>query len=300
MQPNQPHERDEAKTHAGHAGAFDALLPREIAARAEDVGVAKAGLGFFSTFLLAVLAGAFIALGAVFSTNTLAGAADTLPFGVARLLAGLTFSLGLILVVVAGAELFTGNNLLLMAFASGKLSLGAVVRNWTIVYSGNFVGAAATALGMYVAGVHRMGNGQVGAAMLRIASAKCSLAWDEALVRGVYCNALVCLAVWLCMSCRTTGDRILAIIFPVTAFVAAGFEHSIANMYYVPAAMLVKAGAGDAWITGVGVDPAGLGALAWDRFIVANLVPVTLGNMIGGGLFVGAVYWVVYCRRPRA
>jgi len=278
---------------------FDALPPREIAAKAEDVGVAKAQLGFVPTLLLAVLAGAFIAMGAVFSTTTVTGATGSLPFGVTRLLAGLTFSLGLILVVIAGAELFTGNNLLLMAFASGKISLLSLIRNWTIVYVGNFLGSTATAIGMYLAGLHQMGRGEVGRTAMRIATEKCQLSWDQAFVRGVFCNALVCLAVWLCMSCRSTGDKILAIIFPITAFVAAGFEHSVANMYFVPAALFIKQGAGADWLGTIGIDVAASDALTWSRFFSGNLVPVTLGNILGGGILVGAVYWVVYCRKVR-
>lgn len=276
---------------------FNALLPREIAAQAEDVGVAKANMGLLPTLLLAILAGAFISMGAVFSTTALTGTADAVPFGVARLLGGLTFSLGLILVVVAGAELFTGNNLLLMAFASGKISLMAVARNWTIVFFGNFLGSVATALGMYFAAFHEWGAGEVGKTAMRIAAAKCTLPWEQALLRGVYCNALVCLAIWLCMSCRTTGDKILAIVFPITAFVAAGFEHSVANMYFLPAALFVKQGASEGWLARVGVSAATSDAVTWGGFFWSSLVPVTLGNILGGGILVAAVYWVVYCRK---
>ncbi len=278
---------------------FEALLPHHIAAKAEDVGVAKARLGLLPTLLLAILAGAFIALGAVFCTTTLTGSA-ALPFGVARLLGGLTFSLGLILVVIAGAELFTGNNLLLMAYASGKISWLSVIRNWTIVYVGNFLGSIATALGMYFAAIHELGRGEVGKTAMNIAAAKCSLSWEQAFVRGVYCNALVCLAVWLCMSCRTTGDKVLAIVFPITAFVAAGFEHSVANMYFLPFALLVKQGASEEWFRSAGIDIAARDAITWSRFLWASLVPVTLGNIVGGGVLVGAVYWVIYCRKARA
>ncbi|MBS0198459.1 MAG: formate transporter FocA [Planctomycetes bacterium] len=279
---------------------FDALLPRQIAAKAEDAGVAKAKLDALETLLLAILAGAFIALGAVFSTTVGAGAAGVLPFGLARLVSGVAFCLGLILVVIAGAELFTGNNLLLMAFASRKISLVTVLRNWGIVYVGNFAGAAATAVGMMLAGHHEMGKGVVGKAALDIAAGKCALAWDQAFVRGAYCNALVCLAVWLCMSCRTTGDKVLAIVFPVTAFVAAGFEHSIANMYFVPVGLLIKGWAGAGFWESAGTAASAYEGITLSRFVWNNLIPVTLGNVVGGGIMVGSVYWVVYCRsRPR-
>ena len=218
---------------------LDALLPPEMAARAEDVGVRKARLDAVSLFALAVLAGAFIALGAIFATTVSAGAAD-LPFGVVRLLAGLAFSLGLILVIVGGAELFTGNNLIVMAWASGKVSSSLVLRNWTIVYVGNLVGALGTAVVMFVAGQYTFGNGSVGLAALTIGDSKAGLDFVPAIALGMMCNALVCLAVWLSFSARTTSDRILAIVPPIAAFVAAGFEHSVANMYFIPEAIAIR------------------------------------------------------------
>ena len=208
---------------------IDALLPSEMATRAEYVGVRKAETPAWTMFTLAVLAGAFIALGAVFATNTAAGT-GTLPFGVSKLLSGLVFCLGLILVVVGGAELFTGNNLIVMAWASGKVTGRALLRNWVIVYLGNFVGSFGTAVLVFLSRQYTFGGGQVGEAALRIAVGKSSLEFFQAMVLGVLCNALVCLAVWLTFSARSTIDKIAAIIFPITAFVAAGFEHSIANM----------------------------------------------------------------------
>ncbi len=275
---------------------FDSLMPRQIAAKAEDVGVAKGHMDAPTTLLLAILAGAFISMGAVFSTVAATGSV-ALPFGVGRILAGLAFCLGLILVVVAGAELFTGNNLLLMAFASRKLSWRLLLRNWVLVYLGNMAGAVATALGMYLAALHNLGAGQVGQTMLTIAHGKLELGWGEAFARGVFCNALVCLAVWICMSCRTTGEKVLAIVFPITAFVASGFEHSVANMYFVPAAIFVQ----DWGPAGAQAAPglSGVMPLEWGPFVLHNLVPVTLGNIVGGGVLVGIVYWEVYCRRAR-
>lgn len=281
------------------ASHFDSLLPREIAQKAEATGVAKANMDIISTLLLAMLAGAFIALGAVFSTVATTGASASLPFGITRIIAGVTFSLGLILVVVGGAELFTGNNLLLMAFASGKVSISRVLRNWTIVFVGNFIGALLTAGGMMFAGLHMLGGGEVGRTALMIANAKCGLDHQEALARGIFCNALVCLAVWLCMSCRSTGDKILAILFPITAFVAAGLEHSVANMYFVPFALMVKQSATPAFWNAIDASAAGFPNISWASF-GATLVPVTFGNIVGGGVLVGVVYWVVYGRRPGA
>ncbi|MGQ0614444.1 MAG: formate/nitrite transporter family protein [Planctomycetaceae bacterium] len=216
---------------------MEALIPPEMARKAEQVGVAKASLDTLSTLLLAVLAGAFIALGALFMTVVTAGTAP--PTGPVALLGGLAFSLGLILVVVAGAELFTGNNLIVMAWASGRVPTLRLCRNWTIVYAGNFLGAAATALLVSWTKVPELLQGAVGQRILAIATAKGAYTFRDALASGMLANALVCLAVWLTYSARTTTDRILAIVFPITAFVAAGLEHSIANMYFFALSMLV-------------------------------------------------------------
>ena len=277
--------------------SFDALLPAEMAQKAENAGVAKANLGFWQMLALAVLAGAFIALGAVFATTVTAGSSRILSFGVTKLLGGLVFCLGLILVVVAGAELFTGNNLIVMAWAGGKVSTRLLLRNWGIVYVGNFVGAGMTAVLVFLSGQYALGNGAVGLNALNIANAKVNLGFGQAIVLGVLCNALVCLAVWLCMSARTTTDKILAIIFPITAFVAAGFEHSIANMYFIPVGLLIKAGANASfWGGGLDFVAGDYANLTWGNFFVANLLPVTIGNMIGGAVMVGAVYWFIYLR----
>ena len=219
---------------------FDALLPAEIAKKAEDVGARKCHLPFWSLLTLAVLAGAFIALGAVFSTTVSAGATGVLPFGIVRLLAGLVFCLGLILVVVGGAELFTGNTLIGMAWASGLVSTPQLLRNWFIVYLGNLLGAVVTAILLYLSQQYTFGNGAVGLTALEIARIKTSLGFVQAVTLGILCNGLVCLAVWLCFGARTTTDKILAILFPISAFVAAGFEHSVANMYYLPIGLLIK------------------------------------------------------------
>ena len=264
--------------------SLDALLPPQMAAKAETVGEAKANLNAASTFVLAVLAGAFIAWGGVFFTTVITTGGIALPFGVTKLLGGLVFSLGLILVIVAGAELFTGNNLIVMAWASGRISWKQVLRNWLIVYAGNFAGAIGIAVLVYFAGFANGSNGAVGDTMLKIAVAKCNIAWPQAIAAGVGCNVLVCLAVWLCMSCRTVADKVLAIIFPITAFVATGMEHCVANMYFVPAALMVKAERGSS----ESIDVA--------NFVVNNLIPVTFGNVIGGAVLVGLVYWFVYLR----
>jgi formate transporter len=267
---------------------FDALPPREMARKAETIGVTKAGMDLATTFMLSILAGAFIAIGAVFATTATAGMTDV-PYGVVRLVAGVTFSLGLILVVVAGAELFTGNNLIVMAWAGRRVSTLQLLRNWTIVYVGNFVGAIGTALLVFEGKQYTFGHDAVGLQALTTAAAKTNLGWWQALVLGALCNALVCLAVWLCYSARTVADKILAIVPPIACFVAAGFEHSVANMYFIPYGLLVKA---HATIAGA----PDLTHLTWARFFAHNLIPVTIGNIVGGGVMVGAIYWFVYLR----
>lgn len=265
--------------------------------KAEDIGVKKARMGWRSMVVLAIMAGAFIALGAVFATTITAGAADKLPYGIVRLLSGLAFCLGLILVVVAGAELFTGNNLIVMAWADKRVSLAQLLRNWIIVYFGNFVGSVATAELMFLTKQYMLGNGAIGLNILNIANSKSHLDFVQAVALGIMCNALVCLAVWLCYSARTTTDKILSIIFPITAFVAAGFEHSIANMYFIPIGLFVKAGAPASFWETIGKTAADYPYLTWSNFFLVNLVPVTIGNIIGGSAMVGLVYWFIYIRK---
>ena len=280
---------------------FDSLLPPEMAQRAEQVGVVKANLGPRRTLMLGVLAGAFIALGAVFATTVSTGT-GVLGYGLSRLLSGLVFCLGLILVVVAGAELFTGNNLIVMAWASGKVTTGQVLRNWLLVYAGNFIGAIGTAVLVFIAGQYQFGGGQVGLTALNIAAAKVNFGFWQAVALGTLCNTLVCLAVWLTFSARTTTDRILAVLFPITAFVAAGFEHSVANMYFVPVAIMIRRWAPESFwaLIEKSAGDAAYANLEWGSFFLDNLLPVTIGNVIGGAVLVGAVYWGLYLRTLRS
>jgi formate transporter FocA len=282
----------------GSAPQFDALLPPAMARRAEEIGVVKASAPALRLFALAILAGAFIALGSVFSTVVTAGGG--VPFGVSRVIGGLAFSLGLVLVVVGGAELFTGNNLIVMAWASRRVTTLQVLRNWAIVYAGNFVGAVSVAILVFWSGQYRAGDGAVATRVLAIGDEKTGLPFGRAVVLGVLANALVCLAVWLSFSARSVVDRVVAVTLPVTAFVASGFEHSIANMYLVPEAILVRRRAPGSFLASIDTSRAAHPDLRWDRFLVHNLVPVTLGNVIGGALLVGLVYWFVYLRRPVA
>ena len=255
----------------------DAHPPPEIARMLEHAGVAKAQTDTLTLTVLAVLAGAFISLGAIFFTVVVTG--SPLGFGATRLLGGLSFCLGLVLVVVAGAELFTGNNLLAMAWASGLISIRDVIRNWLLAYFGNVLGCLGTVLLVVWADIGSLGGGSVGETAIQIARAKADLSAGEAVARGVLCNALVCLAVWLAMGGRSVTDKILAIILPITAFVAIGLEHSIANWFFLPFALVLdREGA---------VSLAGVGT---------NLAAVTAGNLIGGTLMVAGVYWVAYLR----
>ncbi len=269
---------------------IDALLPAEMARRAEYVGVTKAEAPFSSMFSLAVLAGVYIALGAVFATTVSAGTATEWPYGVSRLLSGVVFSLGLIMVVVGGAELFTGNNLIAMAWASRKVTTRSMMRNWMVVYVGNLAGSLVIAFLMLASQQHTFGGGAVGATALDIATTKVALGFWQAVALGILCNALVCMAVWLTYSARSTVDKIAAIIFPITAFVAAGFEHSVANMYFIPLGLLIKT-FDPTFAAASGLE---LGGLTWGSFVVDNLIPVTIGNIIGGTVLVAAAYWSVF------
>jgi formate transporter len=263
---------------------LDAYSPKQIAERVETIGVTKARMPLLAEFSLAVIAGGFIGLGALY--YTLVASDPQLPFGIARVLGGVVFSLGLILVVVAGAELFTGNNLLVMAWAGGKIQSGELLRNWVIVFVGNAVGAIGLAVIVWLSHHGSMNGNAVAVTYVKIASAKVHLPFWDAFFKGVLCNLLVCLAVWLSLAGHTVADKILAIVFPISAFVAAGFEHSVANMYFIPLGMLladsVPAGAVS------GADALNMGGFA------ANLLPVTLGNIAGGSVMVALVYFLIY------
>jgi len=266
---------------------FDAYAPAQIAERVEQLGVAKARLPALQTIMLGVLAGAFIGLGAL--NYTVVVSDSQLSFGIARALGGIAFSLGLILVVVAGAELFTGNNLLVMAWADRRITSVELLRNWLLVYCANAAGAIGLAVIVYLSHHADMNGHAVATTALRIAAAKTSLPFAEAFFKGVLCNVLVCLAVWIAFAGHSVTDKILAVIFPVSAFVAAGFEHSIANLYFIPLGMLLRNDAN---------PPAGIDMTTLDwAGLAVNLLPVTLGNIVGGSVMVALVYFITY-RQP--
>ncbi len=249
---------------------LDAYKPADIAAQVEAAGVAKARLPLVQIITLSVLAGAFIALGAAAYTMVMTGADAT--FGPARFLGGIVFSLGLILVVVGGAELFTGNALMVMAVVDRLITPSELLRNWVIVYFGNFAGAVAIVVAVYLAGLL---DGPFGVTAAAIASAKAELGWLQAFFRGVLCNTLVCLAVWLTLAARTVSGKILALVWPIASFVLLGLEHSVANMYLIPQGMMAGAGVS-------------AGALVY------NLLFVTLGNIVGGAGGVALAYRLAY------
>ena len=272
-----------------------ALLPPEMALACATAGRVKAGRDAITLLTLGILAGAFIAFGAMFMTVVLTGSGD-LPWGMARLLAGLVFSLGLILVIVGGAELFTGDSLMIVACASQRISLRALLRAWSLVYAGNVVGAVGTATLVFLAGEHEFAGGAVGKTALAIATAKAALPLPQLFFLAVLCNVLVCLAVWMSFGAQNATDKVAVIVPPIAAFVAAGFEHSIANLYFLPYALLIKAAAAPAFWTAIGQDAGAYPALTASAALY-NIVVATIGNLLGGSLLVGAIYWFVYLRR---
>ena len=274
---------------------MDALLPAEMALKAEMLGVSKIMMSPSKTIVLAMLAGAFISFGAILFTTVTAG--STMSFGITRLIGGLAFSLGLVLVIVGGAELFTGNNLIIMAWASKRVNSSQVLLNWLWVYFGNMMGAIFIVIVMLFSRQYLFGSGVVGINILNIARAKCELGFTQATALGILCNVLVCLAVWLCFSARSTADKILCIIFPITAFIAAGFEHSVANMYFIPLAIFLLEYGDPEFLSSVSNSAQNYESVSWSNFLVNNLLPVTIGNIIGGAGLVGLVYWFVFLKK---
>lgn len=263
---------------------FDAFSPKQIAEKVDSIGVVKARLPLLSMIMLGILAGAFIGLGALYFVLVKSDA--SFSFATGQVLGGLSFSLGLLLVVVAGAELFTGNNLLAMAWADKKITTSELLNNWLVVCGANFIGAIGLAVLVFFSGHTELNQGAIAEQYLKIAEAKCSLPFWTAFFRGVLCNVLVCMAVWMALAGRSVIDKTVAIIFPISAFVAAGFEHSIANMYFIPLAMLIKT-FGETGTVAESVTLLGF---------IGNLIPVILGNLVGGSVLVGFVYHVIYQR----
>lgn len=271
------------------------LTPAQMAQAAEDAAYAKATGKPLKSFLLGLTAGGYIALGFVFFTTSQVGAAQ-LPWGVARVLGGVVFSTGLVLVVLTGAELFTSSTLTLTARASGRITWGQLLRNWVVVYIANFLGALTMVALVYLGGTWHSANGGWGAVVLNTSLTKVHHSFFEAFMLGILCNLLVCLAVWAAYSGRTTTDKILAVTMPIALFVASGFEHSVANMFMLPLGLLIKDTASPEFWSGAGLEQANFADLTWASFFVDNLIPVTLGNVVGGGLMIGVLYWTIFHR----
>ena len=270
------------------------ITSQPIIEKASSAGITKSRLRFWPMLLLAILAGMYIAFGGVFAIVVATGASGVWPYGVVKTLQGLVFSVGLILVVVGGAELFTGNILMIIPLLQKKITLAGMLRNWLVVYAGNFIGSILIAFLILLGKTYHFSGGEFGKTMLTIALNKSGFSFSQALSLGILCNILVCLAVWLAYTGQNTSDKILAIVFPITMFIAAGFEHSVANMYLVPAGLLLKV-FDPAFVSSLDVP---LQNLTWGNFLLNNLLPVTIGNMIGGGLFVGTVYFLVHRVKP--
>ncbi len=269
----------------------NSFVPADMARRAEASAIRKANRDTVSAFFLAVQAGSFVAFGAALFTSAVHD--STLGAGLTRLIGGVTFSLGLILVIIAGADLFTGDTLMIMGCLSRKVTVRQMLRSWGIVFTGNLVGSLAIVALIHFSGHWTAGQGAIGVKALEIADAKVNITFLQAFSSGMLCNILVCLAIWLCQACRSVADKILAILFPITAFVALGFEHSIANMYFIPAGMILKHNPA---LTAL-LPNVDFSAITLHGFVVRNMIPVVCGNMIGGAIFVGAVYWILYLRK---
>lgn len=272
---------------------FDPLMPQAMAQKAEELGVVKATKNPIQAFYLAITAGVFISIAFVFYTTVTIGA-GTMPYGMAKLVGGMAFSLGLILVVICGGELFTSSVLTTIARASNRITTMQLMRNWLVVYLGNMVGAALFVMIIWFAQQHWQADGAWGLNALKIAKHKVHHGFIQAISLGILCNLMVCLAVWMTFSCRSIIDKVVVMIFPIAMFVACGFEHSIANMFMVPMGIVIQNFAGPEFWTAIGHSPADFSELTLSQFVLSNLIPVTLGNIIGGALLVGMTYWALH------
>ncbi|WP_076414753.1 formate transporter FocA [Shewanella sp. UCD-KL12] len=279
------------------ASLVDANTPLATALKVEDAAVVKVNRDTLSTLILATTAGVFIGLAFIFYIVVTAGG-NVLPYGLNKLIGGLCFSLGLMLVVILGGELFTSTVLTITARASKRITTQALLKNWGLVYLGNFIGAMLLVGIMIMAKHYEGAHGLLGLGYMQTAQAKLQHTFGQAFALGIMCNIMVCLAVWMAYAGRTVVDKLLAVILPVAMFVAAGFEHCIANMFLIPMAIITKHVAPSEFWANAGIAPSQFADLTWSQFLLNNLVPVTLGNIVGGAIFVGLTYWFVY-RRPQ-
>ncbi|WP_422410929.1 MULTISPECIES: formate transporter FocA [unclassified Endozoicomonas] len=269
--------------------------PSEIARLAEDAAVGKTQKHPEVTFVLAVLAGIFISLAGMFYTIVTTGT-EGLPYGMTKLVGGLTFSMGLMMVVLCGAELFTSNTLLLMGRATRRLNIAQITRNWTLVYFGNMTGAFFMVVMLMGVSQYQGAHGEVGINYMYIANAKMGHNFIQAMMLGILCNLVVCLTYWMTLSARSAAGKMLACTLPVACFLAAGFEHSIANMFLLPMGLLIKNIAAPEFWAATGYSADSFSNITAFNMIVMNIIPATIGNIIGGGVMVGLSYWFVHLR----
>lgn len=274
---------------------IDELLPHQITEKADNIAYSKATKAFLSAFYLAVTAGMFISLAFVFYITVTTGAGD-LAWGIKCLIGGLAFSLGLLLVVVVGGELFTSSTLTLIAKASNRISTSQMLKNWLVVYFGNFIGASFLVLLIFFSGLYNADHGQWGLTALQVAQHKLHHSFTEAVALGILCNIMVCLAIWMAFGAKTITDKMFAVLLPVAMFVSSGFEHCIANMFMVPTGILIQHFASPEFWIAIGQDPSTFADITTNNFILHNLIPVTIGNIIGGGVIVGLMHWMIYLR----
>ena len=264
--------------------------PKQIAETIQTSGINKTDMESSRLLILGLLAGAYVGFGAQIATTVAIDAAQYMGLGLSKIIIGTVFSVGLMLVILGGAELFTGNCLILLSVLGGRVKMSELVRNWSIVYLGNFLGSVLLAYIIFNADLYNMGSNALGATAINIANSKVNLTFSQAFFRGIACNWLVCLAVWLATSAENTAGKILSCVFPIMAFVGSGYEHSVANMFFVPMGIMLN-DLPEYIIQGLGTNN-----LNWIGFILKNLLPVTLGNIIGGGFFVATLYAYVYAR----
>ncbi|WP_461536153.1 formate/nitrite transporter family protein [Spongorhabdus nitratireducens] len=275
------------------------VAPAEAAAYAVKVAVAKAAKSDRTpqvTFMLAILAGVYVAIAGMFYTVIFTGAGD-MPYGMSKFIGGLGFSIALILVILTGAELFTSNTLLIMGRAEGKLTASQILRNWSIVFSGNFVGSLLMVALMIACGQYLFAHGEVGIKALYIAKSKMSHSFGQAIALGIICNLLVCLTYWMCICTTDTTTKILACMMGIAAFVGSGGEHVVANMYLLPIAVVIKNIAPDAFWHMTGYTAADFSHLTVANVFTVNLIPVLIGNILGGGVFVGMSQWYAHLKK---
>ncbi|PKG39253.1 formate transporter FocA [Psychromonas sp. Urea-02u-13] len=274
---------------------IDELLPHQLTEKADDIAYSKATKAFLSAFYLAITAGMFISLAFVFYITVTTGTQE-MPWGISKLVGGLAFSMGLLLVVVVGGELFTSSTLTLIAKASHRITTARMLKNWAVVYFGNYVGATFLVFLIFFAGLYNADNGQWGLNALQVAQHKLHHSFTEAIALGILCNIMVCLAIWMAFGARTITDKMVAVLLPVAMFVASGFEHSIANMFMVPTGIMIHHYAPPEFWAAIGHSPSEFADITSFNFIVNNLIPVTIGNIIGGGVIVGLMHWMIYLR----